>query len=358
MSTMNISSSNQNVNITRHLTSLDVGGSYNNIIIDNQISSVDITGSYNKILIKNQITSMDISGSYNKINGTDPKCYFTHLDISGCNNTLNLNQRCANISKDISGINNKFMIDGQEIGGSNNNKRNFNIKMSHHYDNYDVQCNFYSNVGNWMDSLNSYNQNGKGYVFNFNNLMDNLNNFNFSFPEFNVNNNSNNNKSNNMSNNNNHNSNNEHARVSNSNNARERDNMSSSSFGNNNNNNNRNEANNASNSNANNISNRNDVSNSINKSINFQNLSDFEKKKLQLILEMDEYQYKHIQKYQNREEKECAICLGDFQGIDILKAFYKCDHIFHKKCLLDWLKKHNDCPYCKHDLSDDIKTIQ
>ena len=73
---------------------------------------------------------------------------------------------------------------------------------------------------------------------------------------------------------------------------------------------------------------------------------------------MDEYQFKHIQKYQNREEKECAICLGDFQGIDILKAFYKCDHIFHKKCLLDWLKKHNDCPYCKHDLSDDIKTIQ
>jgi len=328
---MNISSNNQNVNLTGNITSLKVGGSYNNIIINNQISNVNISGSYNKILIKNQITNMNISGSNNKINGTDPKCYFTHLHISGCNNTLNLNQKCANITKNISGNNNKFMIDGQEIGGSNNNKRNFNIKMSHHYDNYDVQCHFY---------------------FNFNNLMDNLNNFNFSLPDFN----NNNNMNNNMGNNNNDNSNNEHARVNNPNNSRERDNMSSSSFGNNNNN--RNEENNSSNNNANNISNRNDVSNSINKSVNFQNLSDFEKKKLQLILEMDEYQFKHIQKYQNREEKECAICLGEFQGIDILKAFYKCDHIFHKKCLLDWLKKHNDCPYCKHDLSDDIKTIQ
>ena len=65
----------------------------------------------------------------------------------------------------------------------------------------------------------------------------------------------------------------------------------------------------------------NDISNSINKSVNFQNLSDFEKKKLQLILEMDEYQYKHIQKYENIEEKECASYLGDFQGIDIIKPF-------------------------------------
>ena len=357
---MNVSSSNQNVNITEDLRSLIVSGSKNNIIINNQITTVNISGSNNKILIKNQITHMNISGSNNKINGVDPNVYFTHLNISGLNNTLDLNQSCANISKNISGSGNKFMIEGKEIGGGSN-KRNFDTKMSHHYDNNDVQNQFYSNIGNWMDSLNSYNQNGQGFP-NFNNLMDNLNNFN-NMPGFfnynmNMNMNMNNNMFNNMSNNNdNNNSSSAHARANNSNNARERDNMSSSSFGNNNNSNNRNEANNASN-NANRISNKSDVSNSINKSVNFQNLSDFEKKKLQLILEMDEYQYKHIQKYQNREEKECAICLGDFQGIDILKAFYKCDHIFHKKCLLDWLKKHNDCPYCKHDLSDDIKTIQ
>ena len=82
------------------------------------------------------------------------------------------------------------------------------------------------------------------------------------------------------------------------------------------------------------------------------------KKKFELIVEMDEYQYKHIQKYDSRKETECAICIGEFKGIDIIKAFYKCEHIFHKRCLLDWLKKHNTCPLCNHDLSDDIKNMK
>ena len=74
---------------------------------------------------------------------------------------------------------------------------------------------------------------------------------------------------------------------------------------------------------------------------------------------MDEYQFKHIQKYdESRKETECAICLEDFKDIDIIKAFYKCNHILHKKCLLNWLKKNNTCPFCKHDLSDDIKTMK
>ena len=97
------------------------------------------------------------------------------------------------------------------------------------------------------------------------------------------------------------------------------------------------------------------ISDSINTSASFNNLSGFEKKKLELILEMDEYQYKHIQKYEDsRKETSCVICLGEFKGNDIIKAFYKCNHIFHKKCLLNWLKDHDNCPLCKHNLKDDI----
>ena len=84
-------------------------------------------------------------------------------------------------------------------------------------------------------------------------------------------------------------------------------------------------------------------------------LSEYDKKKNQIIFEMDEYQYKHIQKYDSRKETKCAICLNDFIGIDIIKAFYKCEHIFHKDCLLNWLKKSDLCPLCKHSLKDDIK---
>ena len=90
---------------------------------------------------------------------------------------------------------------------------------------------------------------------------------------------------------------------------------------------------------------------------NDNNLSDFDKKKQDLFLEMDEYQYKHIQKYESRKETECAICLEQFKGIDIIKAFYKCEHIFHKVCLQKWLKRSNLCPLCKHDLTEDINQM-
>jgi hypothetical protein len=90
---------------------------------------------------------------------------------------------------------------------------------------------------------------------------------------------------------------------------------------------------------------------------NNQNSADFEKKKHDLFLEMDEYQYKHIQKYESRKETECAICLEQFKGIDIIKSFYKCEHIFHKACLKKWLKRSNLCPLCKHDLTEDINQM-
>ena len=83
-------------------------------------------------------------------------------------------------------------------------------------------------------------------------------------------------------------------------------------------------------------------------------MSEFEKKKQELILEMDEFQYKNIIKYDSRKEEECPICLNSFKRIDIIKVFNKCEHIYHKNCLLDWLKRSNICPICKHDLKDDI----
>ena len=71
---------------------------------------------------------------------------------------------------------------------------------------------------------------------------------------------------------------------------------------------------------------------------------------------MDQYQYKHIQKYDSRRETECAICLEEFKRNDIIKEFYKCKHIFHKDCLKSWLKRSNCCPLCKHDLTEDINS--
>tara|TARA_B100000035_G_C20995374_1_gene552210 strand:- start:804 stop:1184 length:381 start_codon:yes stop_codon:yes gene_type:complete len=60
-------------------------------------------------------------------------------------------------------------------------------------------------------------------------------------------------------------------------------------------------------------------------------------------------------KYKNLEEslteiteKECSICLESFNLND--KIFnLNCGHIFHKKCLKEWINKDkNECPLCRN----------
>lgn len=48
--------------------------------------------------------------------------------------------------------------------------------------------------------------------------------------------------------------------------------------------------------------------------------------------------------------KECVICLNDFKRNDYLKVFSCGKHIFHEKCLSDWLKNSVVCPLCKYNM--------
>lgn len=43
----------------------------------------------------------------------------------------------------------------------------------------------------------------------------------------------------------------------------------------------------------------------------------------------------------------CVVCLNY-----INKIFYKtpCEHYFHKKCILPWIKVHNSCPICRKSI--------
>ena len=82
----------------------------------------------------------------------------------------------------------------------------------------------------------------------------------------------------------------------------------------------------------------------------------FMKKREQFILELDEFQYKHLTKYSALKEDKCAICLVKYKGIDIIKEF-PCKHIFHKNCIFKWLKTSNFCPLCKYDISNDVNKV-
>ncbi len=246
--------------------------------ITNNLKLLNINGVGNKITIKSHISSIDISGTNNKVEGLDPNCKVDKLIISGLGNDVNLNQNCSNVDLCITGLRNNFRINGNQVSQSNNNNyNNSNVRMFN---------------GQRVISIN-----------NFNNSQNLFNDFNQAFGNLNLNVNMNSNIQNNY--------------------------------------------------NANNNSNVDDNNNDDNNDENVD--PEFEEKKQKLILEMDEFQYKHISKYESRKETECVICLAQFKGTDIIKVFVTCDHIFHKKCLLNWLKKSNTCPLCKHDLTNDIE---
>ena len=82
----------------------------------------------------------------------------------------------------------------------------------------------------------------------------------------------------------------------------------------------------------------------------------FIKKRNQYILELDEFQFKHLKKYSALKEDKCPICLQKYKGADIIKEF-PCKHIFHKNCIFKWLKKSNKCPLCKYDITNDVNKV-
>ena len=264
---------------------------------------MNIRGTSQNSTITNDLIKLTISGIGNNV---IIKSHVKNLKISGTSNLIN-------------GLDPNCLIDNLNIAGiSNNINLNQNcINVNKHISGFENQVNFdgvSSNNSNNMNNMNNRNNNVHqnmrviriennqvindvfNGIFNDNMNRNNLQNLMNQFSNFRINSNQNQNNSN---------------------------------------------------SNINNI-------NQSSRLNNNNNLSDFDKKKQELFLEMDEFQFKHIQKYDSRKETECAICLEEFKGIDMIKAFTKCEHIFHKKCLKSWLQRSNVCPLCKHDLTEDI----
>ena len=49
------------------------------------------------------------------------------------------------------------------------------------------------------------------------------------------------------------------------------------------------------------------------------------------------------------EDKTCAICIDTFEIGDEVSwsRYHKCNHVFHYECIIPWLKRHDECPYCR-----------
>ncbi|XP_052059181.1 E3 ubiquitin-protein ligase RLIM-like [Mytilus californianus] len=51
----------------------------------------------------------------------------------------------------------------------------------------------------------------------------------------------------------------------------------------------------------------------------------------------------------SNEEKQCSICLGEYNVGDYVKAL-PCFHAYHKECIDQWLKSQAVCPVCRVDI--------
>ena len=55
--------------------------------------------------------------------------------------------------------------------------------------------------------------------------------------------------------------------------------------------------------------------------------------------------------------KECAICLGSIENEHSCRLL-SCFHIFHEKCVVNWLVQNPSCPLCKKGFRsvEDVET--
>lgn len=60
----------------------------------------------------------------------------------------------------------------------------------------------------------------------------------------------------------------------------------------------------------------------------------------------------HPSKEDMDEKANCPVCIQDFTTDEKMHVL-PCFHTFHPDCCIPWLKKHNTCPVCRHELPSD-----
>lgn len=56
-------------------------------------------------------------------------------------------------------------------------------------------------------------------------------------------------------------------------------------------------------------------------------------------------------------DQRCLVCLCDFEVKDVARKLVKCNHLFHKECIDQWLTTgRNSCPLCRETGVDAAKS--
>ena len=81
----------------------------------------------------------------------------------------------------------------------------------------------------------------------------------------------------------------------------------------------------------------------------FENQQSFEK--TDHIIDIPSQTYSSIQD-KEKYEKDCCICLTQFDEDCIVSLLPKCNHILHKECMVEWGKYKTSCPICRNNVEE------
>jgi hypothetical protein len=54
--------------------------------------------------------------------------------------------------------------------------------------------------------------------------------------------------------------------------------------------------------------------------------------------------------HENDETETCSICTEEYQNHDIQRKINRCNHLFHSRCLENWVTNHSTCPLCREEI--------
>lgn len=58
----------------------------------------------------------------------------------------------------------------------------------------------------------------------------------------------------------------------------------------------------------------------------------------------------HREDLGEKDERECPVCLTEFEQEDTLRLLPSCKHVFHQECIDAWFDAHSTCPLCRASL--------